>query len=179
MILSLDTSQGRKGKISFPSLMLYIYFSILNKWAPGADSREVTLILRYTVCVKHCANSFITVRDDESNSNHHLLCLFLVSTVHYLTQHFQQLFQADPMMIPILQMRKLRWDWLINKFSKWQRWYSNLGPLDTEAMSCWLHHNYELSTDLWLPESHGCHALTRYRLSGWGQISHAAAGCPD
>ena len=79
------------------------------------------------------------------------------SFVHYLIQYFQQLFQADPMIIPILQMRKLRWDWLINKFNKWQRWDSNLGPLDTEAMSCWLHHDHELSTNVWLPESHGCH----------------------
>ena len=79
MILSLDTSQGGKRE-AFLSLSDVIYiFSILDKWALGADSRESALIFRYTVCAKHCANSFIIVRDDESNSNYHLLCLFLAT----------------------------------------------------------------------------------------------------
>ena len=78
-----DSLAGHKSggkREAFLSLSDVIYiFSILNKWAPGADSRKSALIFRYTVRAKHCANSFITVRDDESNSNYHLLCLILAT----------------------------------------------------------------------------------------------------
>ena len=69
---------GEQGEtFLFLSDVIKYFFSILNKWAQGADSREGTLTLRYPVCARHHANNFITVRNDESNNNHRHSVLIL------------------------------------------------------------------------------------------------------
>lgn len=97
---------------------------MLNEQAHREDPREGTLTLEHPGGARPCANYLTRVGSEESISGLRRLVVILGQQwskpwgciISFNT--FHQVFKADSRIMPVSQMRKLRLEWLNNKFTR-------------------------------------------------------------